>query len=181
MYEFSRCLLLGGEVFPYRNEISSWLSNSNGVEKKTYPQIFNIYGITEISCWCLCNEYSHSYQQEQCEKFKLNTSLGTCLDNEVSLRIIDTADSSFTNTHNLQIVQQERGVLEMGSRTRFTYIPQLDTELNECRMCNNNCQIVYRSTGDIVERLEDGQIYFCGRNNNTIKRFGKRICLGKIL
>lgn len=184
MYVF-RCLLLGGEIFPSRKEISTWLTGNNG----NMTRIFNIYGITEISCWCLCEEYLKNALDSELNfmKYSMETPLGKCLDDEIVLRINrklmddETSPSSSSSSQSIGI---EYGVLEMGSTTRITYIPEIDTNLNvvesQCRMCTSSpaTEIVYRSTGDLVQRLENGQIYFCGRNNNVVKRFGKRICLG---
>lgn len=44
-----RCLILGGEPFPDINEVASWF-DVNG-EISMHKRLFNIYGITEVSCW----------------------------------------------------------------------------------------------------------------------------------
>lgn len=161
-------------MFPSHSEIKDWFPHRDTEEISRQPRIFNIYGITEVSCWSLCYEYLYSNDQDSSPSPDNQIPLGKCLDNETVLRISTTSMDPDTSENP----NQERGLLEIGSSTRCTYIPQLDGELDECRICDNS-ETLYRSTGDIVQRQEDGQIYFLGRKDNTIKRFGKRICLGE--
>ncbi|KAF7639510.1 AMP-binding domain-containing protein [Meloidogyne graminicola] len=45
-------LLIGGEIFPL-NFVRNYLNSS------TKTRIFNVYGITEVSCWASCFEFTH--------------------------------------------------------------------------------------------------------------------------
>lgn len=46
-----RCLIFGGEPFPSMEEISLWLQINGDGEVQMRTRLFNIYGITEVSCW----------------------------------------------------------------------------------------------------------------------------------
>lgn len=68
-----------------------------------------------------------------------------------------------------------KGELLIGSSTRRCWIPQYDEDVASWYTKD----IVYRKSGDIVERDADGKLYYAGRVDNCIKRLGKCICLGK--
>ena len=44
-----RNLVLGGECFPYKNELIKKIIDENKIT------VFNIYGITELSAWATCH------------------------------------------------------------------------------------------------------------------------------
>lgn len=44
-----KCLILGGEPFPSMEEVALWFKVHKEFEMHT--RLFNIYGITEVSCW----------------------------------------------------------------------------------------------------------------------------------
>ncbi|XP_061395518.1 beta-alanine-activating enzyme [Musca vetustissima] len=157
-----RCLLLGGEEFPSMQEMQMWLQ----VEtlRKYSVRIFNIYGITEYSCWATVNEYIHHLH----DNGKHTIALGKPLDDVTQLQI-----NNIDNGSILPFGKPGRGELLIGSSVRRCYIPQLDKDINSLE----NKEIIFRRTGDLVERDIDGNLYYIGRINNCIKRFGKRVCL----
>lgn len=160
VYISLRCLILGGEEFPSWSELKTWLPFDFSSSGK---RIFNIYGITEVSCWTSIYEFLLVKDAEYNRMY-----LGKSLDDSTFLRIIDKDDNFLLNNCC-------KGELLIGSSKRRCFIPQCDKDINVLK----SLDVIYRKTGDIVERDDFGNIYYVGRKNNTIKRFGKRLCLGK--
>lgn len=158
-----RCLLLGGESFPSFQEMISWLPETFVLGSK---RIFNIYGITEVSCWSTMYEF---HPDNKFEGDRL--PLGKPLDDFTFLRIINEVDGSVITERVC------RGELLIGSAVRRCFIPSYDLNANTI----NNDEVIYRKTGDLIERDITGNIFYVGRTNNCIKRLGKRLCLGKLL
>uniref|UniRef100_A0A1B0FP09 Uncharacterized protein n=1 Tax=Glossina morsitans morsitans TaxID=37546 RepID=A0A1B0FP09_GLOMM len=157
-----RCLILGGEEFPSYTEIFGWLPQSTN--KLFNKRIFNIYGVTEVSCWSTIYEVNfHNPSSTEC-----SVPLGKALDNETVLRIVD---------ENGKVLADDAAVgeLQICSTTRHCYVPQFDQH----PICQKH-SIVFRNTGDLVKRTSDGNVYYLGRLNNTIKRLGKRLCLDSL-
>ncbi|KAH8410551.1 hypothetical protein KR009_001330, partial [Drosophila setifemur] len=148
-----RVLLLGGEIFPSNAELVTWMDPRVLLQK----HICNIYGITEISCWSLLHIV---------ESLQTQIRLGTPIDKETALRI------QCQNDENL-----EYGELFLGSATRRCYIPEIDDKLGDS---NEDSEICYRATGDLVHRLHDGSLCYGERANDVVKRAGNRISLGLI-
>ncbi|XP_018798940.1 PREDICTED: acyl-CoA synthetase family member 4 homolog isoform X1 [Bactrocera latifrons] len=147
-----RCLILGGEDFPSRKEWDSWLP--------TIPlkkRIFNIYGTTEMSCWCTIHECDFHEQWER-------APIGTVLDGQTTLRITDTNEK--------ELFGSCEGELKIGSATRFCYIPSTDDMLRP-----KNNKMFYRNTGDLVFRDQYGRIFYLGRTDSIIKRMGVQLNL----
>ena len=161
MLNFSRCLILGGEEFPTLSEISKWIPLGFNTCGK---RIFNIYGITEVSCWASIYEFTVGDSLNQIG----NIPIGKPLDDFTDFRICD-------DTGHVLAFKACKGELEIGSCIRHCFIPEYDENIKILQ----SQEIIYRKTGDFVERDELGNIIYLGRTNNTIKRMGKRICLGK--
>lgn len=159
-----RCLLLGGEEFPSMQEIQLWLPRQVAPTPKPV-RIFNIYGITEYSCWATINECTHLFGNGN-----LGIALGKPLDNVTKLQI-----NAIDDDMPLPEGSACKGELLIGSFVRHCYIPQFDKNMHAWR----NNEIIFRRTGDLVERDAEGNLYYIGRVNNCIKRLGKRLCLGK--
>ncbi|XP_002019099.2 beta-alanine-activating enzyme isoform X1 [Drosophila persimilis] len=147
-----RVLLLGGEPFPSSAELTTWMDPRVLLQK----HICNIYGITEVSCWSLLH-ILHSLQTQM--------PLGTPIDDETVIRI------QYQTNRNM-----EHGELFLGSATRRCYIPEID----DVEKAKEDSAICFRSTGDLVIRLEDGTICYGERANDVVKRAGNRISLGLI-
>ncbi|XP_075149915.1 aminoadipate-semialdehyde dehydrogenase isoform X2 [Haematobia irritans] len=153
-----RCLLLGGELFPSPQEINSWLHETFPYGSK---RIFNIYGITEYSCWATI----HEYHQDNADRIPLGKSL-----DEVTLFQIENEE-----TGKYQLRHACKGELSIGSCERYCLLPQFDQNVPY-----NKGEIIFRQTGDLVERDKEGNLYYIGRINNCIKRLGKRLCLDSL-
>ncbi|BFF95068.1 beta-alanine-activating enzyme [Drosophila madeirensis] len=147
-----RVLLLGGEQFPSSAELITWMDPSVLLQK----HICNIYGITEVSCWSLMH-IIHSLQMQM--------PLGTPIDDETVVRV------QYQSDRNMQ-----HGELFIGSATRRCYIPEID----DVEGAKDDSDICFRSTGDLVIRLEDESICYGERANDVVKRAGNRISLGLI-
>uniref|UniRef100_UPI00398F3746 beta-alanine-activating enzyme isoform X1 n=2 Tax=Pristiophorus japonicus TaxID=55135 RepID=UPI00398F3746 len=147
-----RVLALGGEAFPSLCVLKSWRGEGN----KT--QIFNLYGITEVSSWAtyyripeeiLCNATRH----EECVPLGFPL-LGTTLD------VMDNSG---------QVIQEGEGQVFIGGKERICF---LDDEITVCPG-------TMRATGDWVI-IKDEHMYYLGRQDNQIKRHGKRVNLESI-
>ncbi|KAL0102094.1 hypothetical protein PUN28_018561 [Cardiocondyla obscurior] len=143
-----KILLLGGEPFP----------NVKLLKEASHPQnttrLFNIYGITEISCWSSVKEIIKSNEDEVC--------LGEPLSETVF---------QIRNKEN-EIITTGDGTLYIGSTTRICIIGN-ETE-------ENFNKPVFRNTGDIVFIDDHLKIFYRGRQNNIIKRFGNKVNLREL-
>ncbi|KAL9926658.1 aminoadipate-semialdehyde dehydrogenase [Glossina fuscipes fuscipes] len=159
-----RCLILGGEEFPSYAELLDWLpQTTNQLFNK---RVFNIYGITEVSCWStICEVNFHSSSSTEC-----SIPLGDALDNETVLRIVDEKGKVLADDAAV-------GELQICSTTRRCYVPQCDQHPIPIRQEDS---ITFRNTGDLVKRASDGNVYYLGRLDNTVKRLGKRLCLDSL-
>uniref|UniRef100_A0A182NP41 Carrier domain-containing protein n=1 Tax=Anopheles dirus TaxID=7168 RepID=A0A182NP41_9DIPT len=147
-----RVLALGGEKFPILHR-----------PPECRTTVYNIYGITEVSCWSMIQKVSN----EKC----IEVPLGQPLDGSLVLQIrnVDDEQEMAENTSTGSTI----GHLYIGSSTRKCLILG---DTNEAP----TTQPVFRSTGDLVERTPDGHYFFRGRCNRTIKRFGCRVSLSEV-
>ncbi|XP_072920714.1 beta-alanine-activating enzyme isoform X1 [Hemitrygon akajei] len=147
-----RVLALGGEPFPPLDVLKSWREEGN----KT--QIFNLYGITEVSCWAtyykIPEEIPHSTRQYEDHVPLGFPLLGT---------ILDVVDDSG------KVIQEGEGQVFIGGEERVCFLNDEITLLSGIK----------RATGDWVV-VKDGQMYYLGRKDNQIKRHGKRVNLESI-
>lgn len=137
-----KILLLGGEQFP--------IQVLNTKRKKSL-NIYNIYGITELSCWASIMLVDSSN----------DVNLGSDLDDTIL---------EVRGENNLKIVEGE-GELFVGSFNRICYLNNENESTVQLPL--------FRSTGDIV-KLTDCKKYYIGRKNDFIKRFGCRVSLNAI-
>ncbi|XP_003415938.1 beta-alanine-activating enzyme isoform X2 [Loxodonta africana] len=142
-----RVLALGGEAFPSLTVLKNWRGEGN----KT--QIFNIYGITEVSSWATFYRIPQEILNSTL-KCELPVQLGFPLLGTV-VEVRDT--NGFT-------VQEGNGQVFLGGRNRVCF---LDDEMTVPLG-------TMRATGDFVT-VKDGEIFFLGRKDSQIKRHGKRL------
>nr|XP_010342433.1 beta-alanine-activating enzyme isoform X2 [Saimiri boliviensis boliviensis] len=142
-----RVLALGGEVFPSLTVLRSWRGEGN----KT--QIFNVYGITEVSSWATIYRIPEKILNSTL-KCELPVHLGFPLLGTV-VEVRDT--NGFT-------IQEGSGQVFLGGRNRVCF---LDDEVTVPLG-------TMRATGDFVT-VKDGEIFFLGRKDSQIKRHGKRL------
>ncbi|XP_077269796.1 aminoadipate-semialdehyde dehydrogenase isoform X3 [Temnothorax americanus] len=143
-----RILLLGGEPFP---SMKLLLEVSH---PRNETRLFNIYGITEISCWSSIKEIVKNNVDEPC--------LGEPLSETVF---------QIRNEDNEVIIRGD-GTLYIGSATRICIVgDETEEDLNKP---------VFRDTGDIVSADDHHRIFYRGRRNNIVKRFGSKLNLREL-
>ncbi|XP_023566900.1 acyl-CoA synthetase family member 4 isoform X3 [Octodon degus] len=142
-----RVLALGGEPFPSLTVLKNWIGKGN----KT--QIFNIYGITEVSSWATFYRIPEKILNSTL-KCELPVPLGfPLLGTVVEVRDAD----GFT-------IQEGSGQVFLGGKNRVCF---LDDEVTVPLG-------TMRATGDFVT-IRGGEIFFLGRKDSQIKRHGKRL------
>uniref|UniRef100_A0A8D2DJD6 Beta-alanine-activating enzyme n=1 Tax=Sciurus vulgaris TaxID=55149 RepID=A0A8D2DJD6_SCIVU len=142
-----RVLALGGEAFPSLTVLKSWRGEGN----KT--QIFNVYGITEVSSWATIYRIPEKILNSTL-KCDFPVQLGFPLFGTV-IEVRDT--NGFT-------IQEGSGQVFLGGKNRVCFVDdEITVPLG-----------TMRATGDFVT-VKDGEIFFLGRRDSQIKRHGKRL------
>lgn len=142
-----RVLALGGEPFPSLTVLRSWRGGGNRT------QIYNIYGVTEVSSWATFHRIPEKILDCP-SKRELPVPLGLPLLGTV----VEVRDASGL------AVQEGDGQVFLGGRNRVCL---LDDEMTVPLG-------TMRATGDFVT-VKDGEIFFLGRKDGQIKRHGKRL------
>ncbi|XP_067142511.1 beta-alanine-activating enzyme isoform X2 [Centruroides vittatus] len=146
-----RILAFGGEECPLPSSINKWKSENNST------RFFNLYGITEVSCW---STYCEILPEDLMCINKV-TRLGECfVDTEVQV----------LNEENLEIDYGEGELYIGGARQCFIN--------EEIQMKNLNKQM--RATGDWVYKKENGDLLFIKRKDSVVKHNGKKINIALI-
>lgn len=147
--QFSRLRILafGGEPFPPLNSLRKWTN----WEHQQSIRVFNLYGLTEMSCWA--GIYEITSDDILCNR---RVPIGQPMDTLTKFQM--NAD----------------GELLLQSTVRKCYQPQLSDE----EVCSNDFEFILH-TGDMVD-LENGSYYFRSRVNSVIKFYGKKIDLAQI-
>ncbi|XP_043546375.1 beta-alanine-activating enzyme isoform X1 [Chiloscyllium plagiosum] len=148
-----RVLALGGEAFPSLSVLKCWRGEGNKTE------IFNLYGITEVSSWATFYKIPEESLRDATQLHEECVPLGLPLLGTV----LDVVDNSG------QVVQEGKGQVFIGGKERVCF---LDDE-------KDVCPGTMRATGDWVI-IKDGHMYYVGRQDNQIKRHGKRVNLERI-
>ncbi|KAG4068456.1 hypothetical protein HA402_004796 [Bradysia odoriphaga] len=150
-----RCLILGGEPFPSMEEVSLWFTVNDGIQM--HARLFNIYGITEVSCWSTIYELTSA--DIECKNV---IPIGVPLDHYTTLKVVDCVDK--------EIIESGIGQLFIESKVRICDIYE-----------NGQLSNISGSTatGDLVE-IKSGTIYYKTRVNNMVKIFGRKVNLTKI-
>nr|CAD7394747.1 unnamed protein product [Timema cristinae] len=132
-----RALILGGEPPPHWDILVEW--KGGNVDCK----LFNIYGITEVSCWASLHEVNLCHDKYFVNKYRLESvnpiPLGTALSGTL-LSVRDTLGVE---------VQEGEGEMFIGTMDRVCLI-------NEELMGNLELPL-YRATGDIVKVPKTGK------------------------
>lgn len=157
-----RYLFLGGEPINL-NLFANWMNSIN-----TKCKIVNTYGPTE------CTDIATFYVVDDlCVQNNKSVPIGKAIDN-IKLYLLDE-QSNVVEKNNVECELYIGGIgVGIGyinrdelTQERFVNIPQI------------SCEKIYR-TGDIVKRLEDGNIQYIGRVDNQVKIHGFRIELEEI-
>ncbi|KAF6128454.1 aminoadipate-semialdehyde dehydrogenase [Phyllostomus discolor] len=142
-----RVLALGGEAFPSLTVLRGWREEGNRT------QIFNVYGITEVSSWATFYRIP--------EKI-LNSTLKCELPVQLGCPLLGTV-VEVRDTDGFRI-QEGDGQVYLGGRNRVCF---LDGEMTVALG-------TMRASGDFVT-VKDGELFFLGRKDSQIKRHGKRL------
>lgn len=122
--------------------------------------VFNMYGPTEITVYCMFHNFSH----EELRRGMQRVPIGSPVDN-----------------HTVRIVDEEGR--EAGRGELVVSGPQVMVgywgETNANDLSSGQVSGSYK-TGDIVERDDQGNYHFVGRKNETVKTGGHRIDLVEI-
>ncbi|XP_064215082.1 beta-alanine-activating enzyme isoform X2 [Tribolium castaneum] len=137
-----KILAFGGEPFPL-----SLLA----YQKSDFLRIFNLYGVTEVSCWATVCEVAEGLGE---------VPLGEELDDT----IVELRDDFG------RVVENGEGEIFIGSSTRICFVG--DEKIHHKTP-------VFRATGDIGF-ISDKKIYYKGRKNDVFKRLGHKVQLSKI-
>ncbi|XP_014024498.1 beta-alanine-activating enzyme isoform X2 [Salmo salar] len=144
-----RVLALGGEACPSLALLRSWRQQGN------CTHIYNIYGITEVSCWACCYHLPESLLQST-DVTESSVPLGPPLiETTVELRDEDGC-----------VITQGEGQVFVGGMDRVCL---LDDEVTVAPG-------TMRSTGDWVQ-IRDTHLYYLGRRDRLVKRHGQRLHL----
>ncbi|KAM6921923.1 beta-alanine-activating enzyme [Xenentodon cancila] len=147
-----RVLALGGEACPSPALLSSWRHEDN----KTC--IYNIYGITEVSCWACCYKIPEILPQSS-DTMVSSVPLGTPLMDTV----VEVRDELG------RVIEEGEGQVFIGGRDRVCLLDDEDTVIPG----------TMRASGDWVI-VKDRQLYYQGRRDRMIKRNGKRVNLDSL-
>ncbi|XP_061894551.1 beta-alanine-activating enzyme [Entelurus aequoreus] len=148
-----RVLALGGESCPPPSVLSAWRHEDN----KT--NIYNIYGITEVSCWACCHRIPMSVLQQPNNTAASSVPLGTPLrGTRVEVRDADGV-----------VVEKGEGQVFIGGEERVCLLDHEESAVAG----------TMRATGDWVD-VRDGQLFYLGRKDRTVKRHGKRVNLDNL-
>ncbi|XP_039985544.1 beta-alanine-activating enzyme isoform X2 [Xiphias gladius] len=150
-----RVLALGGEACPSPALLRSWKHEDN----KTH--IYNVYGITEVSCWACCYKIPQSLLQSSSPPSSTVSSvpLGTPLmDTVVEVR----------DEHG-HIVTEGEGQVFIGGEDRVCLLDDEEVVIRG----------TMRATGDWVN-VKDAELHYLGRRDRLIKRHGKRVNLDSL-
>ncbi|XP_068175474.1 beta-alanine-activating enzyme isoform X2 [Antennarius striatus] len=147
-----RVLALGGEACPSPSLLRSWRDKDN----KTH--IYNIYGITEVSCWACIYKIPEFVLQSGDPSVTFVPLGAPLMDTVVEVR----------DEHGCIITEGE-GQVFIGGEDRVCLLDDEDA-LIPWKM---------RATGDWV-KVTDTQLCFLGRKDRLIKRHGKRVNLDSL-
>ncbi|XP_067663037.1 beta-alanine-activating enzyme-like [Haliotis asinina] len=143
-----RILALGGENLPTRDILRSAMTPD------CPTTFYNLYGVTEVSCWATCFQFTSTFL----EKGEGGIPLGSVLD-RTEVKVIDNEGRQVTSGE---------GRLQIGSSERVCLLNEETGDVMESLP-------VWRETGDIVCVQDDSTIVYVGRLDDQIKRHGKRL------
>ncbi|KAM7291043.1 hypothetical protein ISCGN_027618 [Ixodes scapularis] len=131
-----RILALGGEECPPVRVLKRWKSNGNAT------QLFNLYGITEVSCWATC------------QKINLGSNGAVPLGDPLAGTVLEVRKDSG------EVIEEGEGRLFIGGTNR------------RCLVGNETWQdvdpVLLRDSGDRVKKC--GNVFtFLGRNDSSFK------------
>ncbi|GAB6033279.1 hypothetical protein CHUAL_012879 [Chamberlinius hualienensis] len=146
-----RVLGLGGEECPSKQKLLSWKHHEN----KT--QIFNVYGITEVSSWASIQLVD--FDQNSPDLIPLGEPL---LGTEIQV----------FNSEGMLVTEAGIGHLYVGGSKRICFLGWEDSSIIS--------KAPMRPTGDVVRLDENGDLFYLMRLDDQIKRNGKKVPVKQI-
>ncbi|KAG7458390.1 acyl-CoA synthetase family member 4 [Solea senegalensis] len=150
-----RVLALGGESCPSPALLRSWRHEDNTTH------VFNIYGITEVSCWACCYEIPQSLLQSK--SLPSSMAYSVPLGSPLMDTVVEVRDE-----HGCVVTEGE-GQVFIGGKDRVCLLDDEEAVIPG----------TMRATGDWVI-VQDTQLYYLGRRDSLIKRHGKRVNLDNL-
>ncbi|XP_056337435.1 beta-alanine-activating enzyme [Danio aesculapii] len=144
-----RILAFGGEPCPSLNLVKSWRQEGNRT------LICNLYGTTEVSCWA---SWYKVPDEHLCLEDMTDVSV------PLGEPMLDTVMVVRDETGRL--VTEGEGQLFIGGQNRVCLLDDEKTVVKG----------TMRATGDWVQ-VRDSNLYFLGRKDRLVKRFGQRVHL----
>uniref|UniRef100_A0A8C4ZRG8 Aminoadipate-semialdehyde dehydrogenase n=1 Tax=Gadus morhua TaxID=8049 RepID=A0A8C4ZRG8_GADMO len=147
-----RVLALGGEACPSLGLLRSWRQEGNRT------QMYNVYGITEVSCWASCHQVPESLLKSS-HQAASSIPIGAPLLN-TSVEVRDDWGC---------VITAGQGQLFIGGQERVCLIDDESTMVPG----------TMRATGDWVE-MEGKHLHYLGRRDRLVKRNGQRVNLDTV-
>ncbi|RZF44898.1 hypothetical protein LSTR_LSTR004523 [Laodelphax striatellus] len=145
--------MTGGEECPSCDKLSEYCSSAD------VSKIYNLYGITEVSCWA---SYRNLSPENDCQ------IIGVPM-RETLLQVRDTRGNA---------VHDGIGEMFIGSSSRVCI---LGDEIIPKILSDTKTVPLFRATGDLVQVENDGKSFrFLGRKDRIVKRWGQKINLALI-
>lgn len=184
-----RALALGGEACPSVSMLNAWRHEDNATA------VFNVYGVTEVSCWASCYQIPPSVLRHPDGSASSAVPLGSPLMG-TRVEVRDQYGGVVTEGEGEVFIgeiclikawsNQSRGVktsikstsLLGGGVVMLAVLVEAGGDARVCLLDHEDSAVpgTMRATGDRVE-VRGGQMYYLGRKDRSIKRHGKRVNL----
>ncbi|KAG7174546.1 Beta-alanine-activating enzyme-like, partial [Homarus americanus] len=184
-----KVLALGGEIFPKLSLIKQWL------KKTCKVRIFNLYGITEVSCWASAAEVTveeplASSKQITTDNVKipsssdeqLNTLECMCTDMTPVGKALSSTIIKVLSEKGEEVGEGREGEIYIGGSERICWVDDGSVVFNDKEdsdVKTRQIQSILRPTGD-RGILKNGKIYCLGRLDRQVKRSGQKVSLAEI-
>ncbi|CAG10959.1 unnamed protein product [Tetraodon nigroviridis] len=147
-----RVLALGGEACPPPALLRSWRQEHNRTS------VYNIYGITEVSCWACCHRIPESLLQSPAHAESFVPLGAPLMDTRVEVRDDEGG-----------LVTEGEGQVFIGGEERVCLLDLEETVVPG----------TMRASGDWV-RVRGEELEYLGRRDRLVKRHGKRVNLDSL-
>ncbi|XP_015241042.1 PREDICTED: acyl-CoA synthetase family member 4 isoform X1 [Cyprinodon variegatus] len=147
-----RVLALGGEACPSLAQLRSWKHKDN------QTSIYNIYGITEVSCWASCYRIPERLLRSD-TLMPSSVALGTPLMDT----LVEVRDEGGC------VITEGEGQVFIGGQDRVCLLDSEETVVPG----------TMRATGDWVN-VKDKELHYLGRRDRMVKRNGKQVNLDSV-
>lgn len=143
-----RILALGGEAFPAIDTIEQWQNWNDGHRKR----IFNLYGLTEMSCWASAYEVTSD---------------------DVNLKRPTPVGKPLDDLTRFELKSDGELLLKTNIRKCFQSVISDADVLNHCTEFTLH-------TGDLFDKRADNELIYKCRTNAVVKVFGRKVDLSHV-